>query len=532
MVSRDKPIVHFKEGLVNDNIEMNNDSRLDNKRIAKNSVMLYLRMFLMVGISMYTSRVILKVLGVTDYGIYNVVGSVVITFNFIMGAMQGSCQRYITFALGKGDMERLKMTFSVTRIVHCVLAVGLLLVGETIGLWMVQTQLVIPIDRVIAAQWVYQFSLLSACVSLISVPYNATIIAHERMSAFAYISILEALLKLVIVFVLTIFTFDRLILYGALMLAASVFIRFVYTIYCKRSFEETSNCWRWDRLLFKEIFAFAGWSLLPNLATTINAQGTNILLNIFFGPAVNAARGLSSFFQSVATQFTQNFQSAMNPQIVKSYSQENLSYMRVLLFRSSKFSFLLMLIIVLPLVVEAPYIFTLWLGEFPEHTVNFARIALIGMILGVPFNPFITANGATGIVKKYNIVIGAILLFECPIAYLVLKTGGTPELMMIILMLTVSIIANIARLLLVKEKIRMSAMLFLKDVLLPCGLVATLSLPLPLILHAILPVCFFSSVCVVLLSIIMIASLGFFIILKKNEKYFVINFIRTKILKK
>ena len=510
---------------------MVNDSQLDNKRIAKNSIMLYLRMFLMVGISMYTSRLILKVLGVTDYGIYNVVGSVVVTFNFIMGAMQGSCQRYITFALGKDDMDRLKLTFSATRIVFWVLAGGLLLVGETVGLWMVQTQLVIPVDRIVAAHWAYQFSLLSACVSLISVPYNATIIAHERMNTFAYISILEASLKCLIVLVLTKFAFDRLVLYSALMLAVGILTPIVYAAYCKRTFEETSSCWQWNKGLFKEIFAFAGWSLLPNFATTINAQGTNILLNIFFGPVVNAARGLSSFFQSVANQFTQNFQSAMNPQIVKSFSQENLSYMQTLLFRSSKFSFLLMLLIVLPLVIEAPYIFSLWLGEYPDHTVNFARIALIGMVLGVPFNPFITANGATGIVKKYNIVIGTILLFECPIAYFVLKAGGSAELMMIIVILTVTIIVNIARLLLVKEKIGMSAILFLKEVLVPCGFVAVFSFPLPLILHIILPVCVCSTICVVLLSIIMTASLGFFIIFTRNEKCFVINLINAKILK-
>lgn len=499
----------------------------NNKRIAKNSLMLYMRMFFMMGISLYTSRVILQVLGVTDYGIYNVVGGVVVSFSFITGTMQTACQRFITFALGKGNMQYLKTVFSITQIVHWALAACLILLSETIGLWLVNTQLVIPEDRLTAALWVYQFSIVASCISLISIPYNGVIIAHERMDAFAFISVLEAMLRLFIVFALMCFDYDRLILYGVFCLVVSLIVRSVYTIYSKKHFEEVNTKWLWNKSLFKEIFSFATWSLLPSFSVMLLQQGVNILLNVFFGPAVNAARGLSAYFQALAQQFASSFQSALNPQIIKSYAQDNLIYMHSLIFRSSKFTFIFVLLIVLPLIIEAPYIFTLWLGEYPEHTVGFARWAMLITLLDATSNPFMVAAGATGEVRKYNIVIGGIMIFVVPIGYVVLKWGAPPESVLAV-HLFIAAICFLARLLLVCSKISMSAVLYLKKVVIPAFVTCVISFPLPLVLHNILRQNIFSVISVAMLSVIIVLIIGYLVMLTKNEKEFVLSIIRSR----
>lgn len=507
---------------------MHQDKVQNNKRIAKNSLILYMRLFLMMGISLYTGRVILHMLGVTDYGIYNVVAGVVVSFSFITGTMQAACQRFLTFALGKGDMQYLKIVFSVTQIVHWVLVACLILFGETVGLWLVNNQLVIPEERLTAALWVYQFSIISSCISLISVPYNGIIIAYERMDVFAFISILEAILKLFIVFVLMWFDSDRLILYGVLCLVVTLIIRGIYTIYTKKHFEVVNINFFWDKSLFKEIFSFATWSLLPSFSMMLLQQGISILLNVFFGPAINAARGLSAYFQALAQQFASSFQVALNPQIIKSYAQGNLGYMHSLIFRSSKFTFIFVLIIILPLVIETPFILTLWLGEYPEYTVGFARYSMFIILLDATSNPFMIAAEATGEVKKYNIVIGGIMIFVVPIGYFAFELGASPVSILAI-HLFIAAVCFLARPLLVCSKISMSAMLYFKEVIIPALITCVISFLLLFVLRNFLCQNFLSVLLISIFSVIVVLTVGYLIILKKNEKEFVLSIIKSRL---
>ena len=287
----------------------------NNKRIAKNTLVLYVRMIFLLCISLFTSRVVLNMLGVEDYGIYNVVGGIVAMFGFLNGSMSSATQRYITFALGKGDMKRLKTVFSTTLQIHTLIAIIIVLLGESIGLWFLYHKMQIPAERMDAAFWVLQCSVVSTVVMIISVPYNSDIIAHEKMSAFAYFSILEALLKLLIAYMLVVSPYDKLVIYAILLLLVEVLLRFCYSIYCNKYFEESKYHHVWDKALFKEMTFFASWSIFGNFASVLFGQGLNILLNVFFGPAINAARGIAVQVQGVIQQFVTNFQMALNPQI-------------------------------------------------------------------------------------------------------------------------------------------------------------------------------------------------------------------------
>ena len=311
------------------------DTSANNKRIAKNTLLLYIRMLFLMAVSLYTSRVVLQALGVEDFGIYNVVGGVVAMFGFLNAAMSSSTQRYLTFELGRGDMSRLRTVFCTSVNIHALISLVIVLLAETIGLWFFYQKMIIPEERLNAAMWVYQFSVLSSVVMVMNVPYNASIVAHERMSAFAYISILEVLLKLLIVFLLQVVCWDRLAFYAFLVFLVQLGIRFIYGIYCRKHFKETAFRWLWDKVMFREMLSFAGWNLWGNCAGVAFTQGINLLLNMFFGPVVNAARGIAVQVQSAVQQFSLNFQTAVNPQITKSYAVQDYGYMHSLIFRSS-----------------------------------------------------------------------------------------------------------------------------------------------------------------------------------------------------
>ena len=320
----------------------------NNKRIAKNTLLLYVRTLIVMLITLYTSRIVLNTLGVTDYGIYNVVGGVVAMFGFINGSMSSATQRYITFALGAGNRNNLQKVFSIALQIHALISVLIVILGETVGLWFMYTQMQIPADRMDAAFWVLQCSIASTVIMIISVPYNADIVAHEKMSAFAYISILEAVLKLSIVYMLVVFSYDKLIVYAFLVLAVQLLICLCYSRYCYRHFEESKYHHVWDKSLFKEMTGFAGWSMFGNLSAVLYSQGLNMLLNVFFGPVVNAARAVAVQVQSAIQQFVSNFQMALNPQITKTYAKGEMHEMHKLMFRSARFSFYLLFLLSLP----------------------------------------------------------------------------------------------------------------------------------------------------------------------------------------
>ena len=457
------------------------DTSANNNRIAKNTLLLYIRMFFMLLISLYTSRVVLSTLGIVDYGINNVVGGVITMLGFLTSSLSAASSRYITYDLGKGDMAALKKTFGNILSIHFILAAIVLVIGETLGLWFMSTQLQIPQERETAALWVYQFSIFSSVLAVISVPYNATIIAHEKMSAFAYISIADAILKLLIVYLIVIIPYDKLIIYAILYFCIQTFDCIVYGVYCSRHFEETHTRLRYDGKLFREIFAFAGWTMNGNLAVIGYTQGLNILLNIFFGPAVNAARGIAVQVQGVCQQFCNSFQMALNPQLTKNYAQGDLDNMHRLLIKSSKFSFYILFFIVLPLMFKAEFVLKLWLGIIPEHTVTFLRLILIVGLLYTLSNPIIVSVHATGKLKKFQLIEGTILLTIVPIAYILLKSFGIRPEYVFVVHIAVELCTLYARLRIVLPMINMKLSDYVRSVLKPIAFVVFLSPWLPYI---------------------------------------------------
>jgi O-antigen/teichoic acid export membrane protein len=353
------------------------DKTQNNKRIAKNTLALYIRMLFMMIVSLYTSRVILHTLGVEDFGIYNVVGGVVSMFSVISGSLSAAISRFITYELGKGDKDKLIRIFSSSVTIQIGLGLIILVLAELVGVWFLNDKMNIPDGRIYAANWVFQLSILTFIINLVSVPYNAAIIAHEKMSAFAYISILEVIAKLVIVYLLIISPIDKLIFYAILMATVALMVRFVYGYYCKRHFEECTYHFIFDKELLKKMFGFAGWNFIGAASSVLRDQGGNIIINLFCGPAVNAARGIAYQVNTAINGFVSNFMMALNPQITKSYASGERDYMMTLIFQGARFSFYILLLLSLPVIINVHYILTLWLKIVPEHTTFFVQLVLI-----------------------------------------------------------------------------------------------------------------------------------------------------------
>ena len=439
-----------------------------------------MRMLLLLVVSLYTSRIVLATLGIEDYGVYNVVGGVVTMFMFLNAAMGNSSHRYIAFALGKGDEKELHDVVCATCMVHWILAGVIFILAETIGLWFLHYKLVIPNGRMVAAEWVFQFSVIACMVNIISVPYNAMIIAHEKMGAFAFISIMDAVLKLLIVYVIQITEHDKLIFYAAFVLCVNILDRLIYQVYCKRRFPESKNIRFKNYPQLKEMISFAGWSLIGNLIYMGYTQGINIMLNIFFGPVVNAARGIAHQVESAVKGFVTNFQTAANPQITKSYAVQDFNRMHSLIFMSSKFSYCLLLILVLPIIIEADTVLNLWLVEVPEHTIAFLRITLLSLLIGSLENPIGTANNATGKIKKYQIVVACFNVLIILLSYVLLRLGYQPESVFIV-QLGITVIVQFVKVYLVKGPIHLSMREYLKRIIMPLCFTTIASVLLPII---------------------------------------------------
>lgn len=433
----------------------------------------------MMCISLYTSRVVLQTLGVEDFGIYNVVGGVVVMFSFLNDGMTVSTLRFLTFELGKGNKQRLNEIFITSLHIHLIISAVIVLLSETVGLWFVMEKLVIPPERATAAMWCYQLSIFTAVVSIMSYPYNAVIVAHEKMSAFAYISILDAFLKLLLVYLLLVFSMDRLILYAILFAAEKILIRMVYNIYCKQHFEECHYHWTYNKKLFRQMFSFAGWSMVGNLACVGFTQGLNMLLNMFFGPVVNAARAVAVQVQSVVGQVSSNFQMAINPQITKTHASGQNKELQSLIFRSTRFTFCLLLILCLPIIVESPLLLSLWLSEVPQYAAVFLDLVLIIMLVENMTNPLANAVMATGNIKKYELTNGLLMLSIVPIAYIVLRMGGAPWSVFIVY-LSVAVVASVVRFLIAVSLIELSIRAFFSNAVKKCIFVLILSCIAPL----------------------------------------------------
>ena len=429
--------------------------------------MLYIRMLLIMGMMLYTSRIVLEMLGETDYGIYNVVGGIVTMMGFLSASLSGATSRFITFELGRdtgGDVSRV---FRCALTVHYLLGAIIFLLSETVGLWFVLEKMVIPSQRLTAAIVVYQCSVVTVVIRLISTPYNALIIAHERMSAFAYISIVEIVAQLVIVFALLNATNDRLIVYASLLLLLQIIIRFIYMFYCKYSFSESNSRWLWDKQLSRTFFIYAGWTLNGNLAVIGYTQGLNLLLNLFFGPAVNAARAIAVQIQTGVNQFSQNFQMALRPPIIKSYACGSLNYMHKLLISHAKYSFYLVLVIAMPILIYTEYVLQLWLVHVPAHTVAFCRLMLIISLYCTLNGHVIQAVHATGYLKNFQIAEGMLLLSVVPIAYCLLKYVHISAEEVFIVYLAVEFITQFVRVWIVYPYIQMSRKIYFVEILFP-----------------------------------------------------------------
>lgn len=438
-------------------------------------------MIFMMIVSLYTSRVILNALGVEDFGIYNVVGGVVAMFSVISGSLTAAISRFITYELGNGDGTKLNRIFSASVTIQLILSLIIAILIETIGLWFLNEKMSIPIERLTAANWVLHFSVLTFVINLISVPYNSIIIAHERMSAFAYISILEAICKLVIVFLILVSPIDRLIFYAILMCVVAVVIRLTYSYYCKKHFVECTYHFCYDKEILKNMFGFAGWNFIGASSSVLRDQGGNIILNLFYGPSVNAARGIANQVNSAITGFVVNFMTALNPQITKSYATGDRDYMMILIFQGARLSFYMLLLLSLPILVNTHYILVLWLKLVPAHAVLFVQLILIFAISESISNPLVTAMLATGKIRNYQIVVGGLQMMNLPISYICLRLGGIPESVLIVA-IVISQFCLAARLYMLRKMIGLSLRKFLKKVYLNVIMVAFVSAIIPVII--------------------------------------------------
>jgi len=491
----------------------------NNKRIAKNTFLLYFRMLFLMLISLYTSRVILNVLGVEDYGIYTVVGGVVTMFSMLSGSLSAAISRFITFELGTGNTEKLKMVFSSSVTIQAGIALVIIIIAETLGLWFLNYKMVIPNERIIAANWCFQFSIVTFAVNLISVPYNASIIAHEKMSAFAYISILEALGKLSIAWCISIAPIDRLVFYALMVSLLSWILCLIYATYCKRHFEECTYHFIYDHELLGRMFGFAGWNFIGASSAVLRNQGVDIILNLFFGPVVNAARGIAVKMDAVITQFVSNFMMALNPQITKSYASGNKEYMFILMFKGARYSYYILLLLALPVILNTHYILVIWLKLVPEHTALFVQLILVLALSESISNPLITAMLATGKIRNYQLVVGGLQMMNLPIAYLFLYWGAIPE-SVVVVAIVISQLCLAARLYMLRRMINLKVGQYLKDVYLNVIMVTTISAIIPTIMSLKLSEGFSNFILISLIAVICTLLVVYFVGCSSSEREF------------
>lgn len=455
-------------------------------------------------VSLYTSRVVLQALGVEDYGIYNVIGGVVAMFSMISNSLSSSVSRFLTFELGKGNLEGLKRVFSTSLSIHVALVLVIVLLSETLGLWFLNTHMTIPENRLYAANWVFQASVLTFVINLLSVPFSASIVSHERMSAFAYIGILDIVLRLLIVLFIAYsgWNFDRLIIYSLLLVGVVCIMQAIYWNYCTRNFEECKFGLSFDVNYWKEMSSFAGWNFIGCTAGLLKDQGVNILLNLFIGPIINAARGIANTVNNVLASFSGNFMTALNPQITKSYAAGDYDYMFSLVERGSRFSYYILLLFALPMLFETEFVLTLWLKHYPAHTVNFVRLILIVTMCDILSNTLINLQVATGQIRNYQLVVGGMLLMNFPLSYFCLKMGLPPESTLIVALI-VAVCCLFLRLLFLRKMVGLSMKRYLRKV---CGnvlFVTLLAMIIPSFIYTqmsdsiirFVTICVFTTVC-------------------------------------
>lgn len=509
------------------------DQTTENKRLAKNTIVLYLRMLFILLLQLYTSRLVLQALGVEDYGIYNVVGGIIAMLNFVNMSLSNANSRFIAVEIGSGNQWSINKLFACIMSIHWLFAVAILLFAETIGLWFLMNKLVIPEERLVAAIWVYQSAVLSSIITIISSPYNGLIIAHEKMSAFAVISIFDTVAKFLIAIFLFYSPIDRLIIYAILHVFIQLIVRLIYMLYCKKRFQESSYRIMWDKEISVKVLSFAGWTLTGNIAVMGYTQGLNILLNIFFGAVVNAARGISVQVQAAARMFFAGFQTAINPQIIKSYAQRDYVRLHTLVFMSSRFSFYLMLLVTIPVCIHTQYILELWLGEAPLYTAEFTRLMLIVGLINTLQNPTMTALHATGNIKIVQIVESSLLLSVVPLAYIFLRFLHISPVMVFIVYLVIEFFTQFVRVYMIYPKIKLRMSDYLIKVMCPICIVSVVSIFACFAISNFIIVNNLVKLLVVSVVYVMVMILIVFLLgLKQSEKQYVNRFINKTILKK
>jgi O-antigen/teichoic acid export membrane protein len=503
-------------------------SQSNTKRIAKNTLLLYFRMILTMLVSLITVRVVLNTLGVVDYGIYNVVGGIVVMFSFISNTMAAASQRFFAFDLGKNDFVHLKQTFSMSVIINVIIGGIILILAESIGLYFLNHKLNIPANRLITANWIYQFSILSFIITIMTTPFNAIIIAREKMGVYAYVSIIEVVSKLLFVYLLVIFSTDKLKLYAFFMLLNTLLISCIYIFYCKQKYDETKYEYVWNKELFKILINYSGWNLFGAIAYVFNSQGINILLNIFFGPVVNASRGIAFMINASINQFVNNFTTALNPQITKYFAAGENVQMLNLVFKSSKWSYFLLFFLSMPILIETNFILVLWLKQVPEYVVLFTRLVIMSAIIDTLSNSLITTALATGKIKKYQIIVGSTLLLNLPISYLFLKLGFQPQITMIV-SIFISLTCLFLRLWMLSSMVGLSINKYFKDVIFVILMVSVIAYALPLISYYSMHEGIYRLVSICLISVISSLLSIYIIGLTHSERNFIRNFIHERI---
>lgn len=506
------------------------ESESENKRLAKNSLVLYIRMLVTMVIQLYTSRLVLQALGVEDYGIYNVVGGVVLLLNSINASLSNANARFIAVEIGRGNPDSMKRLFSCIMSIHYLFALLILIIAETLGLWFVMNKLVIPETRMTAAFWVYQSAVLSSIITIISSPYNGLIIAHEKMTAFAVISIFDSVAKLLIALSLFVSPFDRLIVYAILIVLIQLVERIIYAVYCKKKFQESKYKFIWDKGISKDVLSFAGWTLTGNVAVMGITQGLNILLNIFFGAVVNAARGIAVQVQGACRMFVSGFQTALNPQIIKTFSQNDFDRMHMLVNMSSRFSYYLTLLIALPICLNTQYILSLWLVKVPEYTAGFVQIMMAVSLISTLQNPTMTALHATGDIKTVQIVESLLLISVIPIAYIFLKWAHISPIMVFVIYLIIEFITQLVRVYMIYPKVYIRRRLYISKIILPITIVTILSAGACMSLNTFFKVANFPELIAISIAYIIITIIAIIVFgISRKERVYLINYVRSKI---
>lgn len=495
-----------------------NSNRENTKRIAKNTMMLYIRMLFGMLVSLYTSRVVLQALGVEDYGLYNVVGGVVIMFCVLNSSMSGATSRFIAYELGKNDKVKLNETFSTALLIHIIIAIIVVILAETIGLWFLSTKLVVPENRMFAVHIVYQLSIFSTVIAITQVPYNACIIAHEQMKVYAYVEILNVCLRLLIVYLLLLCDFDKLILYAILQFIVSFAIMMLYRLYSLSNYSETKFRFVIRKNILSPMLNFSGWDFLGNVSMMFRGQGVNMLLNMFFGPAVNAASGVATSVVTATTSFSNNFLMAFKPYITKQYAKGNISDFSSSIYFSSKMSYLLTSLISIPIIVKCEQILEVWLTVVPNYAVSFCQLILIQQLIASTSQPVIQAIHATGRIKFLSMFNGVVNILIIPFSYLILKYSILDPNVCYILNVFLTISAVISNMWNLSTKINFSLCMYIRKVILPCYGSGIFLLVILYIISGFLNKGILESIIFILAYVFFYSFISYMVILDKNER--------------